>query len=189
MALTDTFIRTAKANGTAAAKYSDGDGMYLLVTSAGKYWRMDYRYLGKRKTLALGTYPEVSLAKARTRRAEARTMLADGLDPGDEKRKAKRAKLAKAAQTFEQVAELWLEKTASSRAATTQEKVHGYLKRDTFPTIGSVPISSLKATDILACLRKMEARGVGESTHRVKQICGQVFRLPAAWSSGTSQWI
>jgi integrase len=180
MALTDTFIRTAKANGTAAAKYSDGDGMYLLVTSAGKYWRMDYRYLGKRKTLALGTYPEVSLAKARTRRAEARTMLADGLDPGDEKRKAKRAKLAKAAQTFEQVAELWLEKTASSRAATTQEKVHGYLKRNTFPTIGSVPISSLKATDVLACLRKMEARGVGESTHRVKQICGQVFRFAVA---------
>lgn len=72
MALTDTFIRTAKANGNAATKYSEGDGMYLLVTSAGKYWRMDYRYLGKRKTLALGTYPEVSLAKARTRRAEAR---------------------------------------------------------------------------------------------------------------------
>jgi hypothetical protein len=180
MALTDTFVRTVKPNGKPAAKYSDGEGMYLLVTSAGKYWRMDYRFLGKRKTLALGTYPETSLAKARGRCSEARTMLADGLDPSDEKRKAKQVKLAMAAQTFEQVAEMWLEKTATSRAATTQEKVYGYLKRNIFPMIGGVPISSLKATDVLACLRKMEARGVGESTHRVKQICGQVFRFAVA---------
>jgi integrase len=179
MALTDTFIRTVKANGK-ATKHADCDGMYLLVTPTGKYWRLDYRFLGKRKTLALGTYPETSLAKARSRSAEARIMLADGLDPGDEKRKAKLAQLARVAQTFEQVAALWLEKTASSRAASTQEKVHGYLKRNIFPTIGSVPISSLKATDVLACLRKMEARGVGESTHRVKQICGQVFRFAVA---------
>jgi integrase len=179
MALTDTLVRTVKPNGK-ATKHADGNGMYLLVTPTGKYWRLDYRYLGKRKTLALGTYPETSLAKARTRSSEARTVLADGLDPGDEKRKAKLAQLAKAAQTFEQVAALWLEKTASSRAATTQEKVHGYLKRNIFPTVGSVPISSLKATDVLACLRKMEARGVGESTHRVKQICGQVFRFAVA---------
>jgi integrase len=180
MALTDTFIRTCKPNGKAATKHADGDGMYLLVTPVGKYWRMDYRFLGKRKTLALGTYPETSLAKARSRSSEARTMLADGLDPGDEKRKAKLAQLAKAAQTFEQVAALWLEKTASSRAASTQDKVSGYLKRNIFPTIGNVPISSLRATEVLACLRKMEARGVGESTHRVKQICGQVFRFAVA---------
>jgi integrase len=179
MALTDTFVRTVKANGK-AIKHADGDGMYLLVTPTGKYWRLDYRFLGKRKTLALGTYPETSLAKARSRSGEARIMLADGLDPGEEKRKAKLAQLARVAQTFEQVAALWLEKTASSRAASTQEKVHGYLKRNIFPTIGSVPISSLKATDVLACLRKMEARGVGESTHRVKQICGQVFRFAVA---------
>lgn len=179
MALTDTFIRTVKPNGK-ATKYADGDGMYLLVTPTGRYWRLDYRFLGKRKTLALGTYPDTSLAKARTRSSEARIVLADGLDPGDEKRKAKLARLARIAQTFEQVAVLWLEKTASSRAASTQEKVRGYLKRNLFPTIGSVPISSLRATDVLACLRKMEARGVGESTHRVKQICGQVFRFAVA---------
>jgi integrase len=180
MALTDAFLRTVKPNGKAAAKYADGDGMYLLVTPAGKYWRLDYRFMSKRKTLALGTYPETSLAKARSRSKEARTMLADGLDPSDEKRKAKQARLAKAAETFEQVSGLWLEKTASSRAASTQEKVHGYLKRNIFPMIGNVPISSLRATDVLACLRKMEARSVGESTHRVKQICGQIFRFAVA---------
>jgi hypothetical protein len=73
-------------------------------------------------------------------------------------------RLAKAAQTFEQVAELWLEKTASSRAATTQEKVHGYLKRNKFYTIGSVPISSLKATDV-------QLSKPGEPTMQSISIC------------------
>ena len=84
---THGFIRVVKPNGKQATKYIDRDGMYLLVTSAGKYSWMDYRFLGKRKTLALGTYPETSLGKARSRCSEARTMLAGGLDPGDEKRK------------------------------------------------------------------------------------------------------
>jgi hypothetical protein len=89
MPLSDALVRSARPGDKAAAKFSDGDGMYLLVTARGKCWRLDYRYLGKRKTLALGTYPEVSLAKARTRALDARTLLADGIDPGDEKRKAK----------------------------------------------------------------------------------------------------
>jgi hypothetical protein len=73
MALTDTFIKNVKATDKAAGdKYSDGGGMYLLVKTAGKYWRMDYRHIGKRKTLALGVYPDVSLAKARQRREKAR---------------------------------------------------------------------------------------------------------------------
>jgi integrase len=180
MALTDAFVRTVKPKDKAATKYADGDGMYLLVTAAGKYWRLDYRFLGKRKTLALGTYPETSLAKARSRSGDARTMLADGLDPSNEKRKAKQAQLISASQTFEQVATLWLEKTAASRAASTQVRVRFFLKRNIFSEIGNVPISSLRATDVLACLRKMEARGVVESTHRVKQICGQVFRFAVA---------
>lgn len=76
MGLTDTFIKQVKQVKPAGDKYTDGQGMYLLVTSSGKYWRMDYRFLGKRKTLALGVYPEVSLAKARSRRQEARVLTA-----------------------------------------------------------------------------------------------------------------
>jgi hypothetical protein len=90
MALTDAFVRSAKSGDKTGAKYADVDGMYLLVTPNGKYWRLDYHYLGKRKTLALGTYPEVSLGKDRIRSGEARAILADGLDPADEKRKANR---------------------------------------------------------------------------------------------------
>ncbi|PWF45121.1 Arm DNA-binding domain-containing protein, partial [Massilia glaciei] len=74
MALTDTFVRNAKSAKPAGEKHADGDGMYLLVTPTGKYWRLDYRFLEKRKTLALGVYPATSLAKARARRAEARVL-------------------------------------------------------------------------------------------------------------------
>jgi hypothetical protein len=81
MALTDTFVKNVKPSGSATGeKHADGHGLYLHVKEAGKYWRMSYRHLGKQKTLALGVYPAVSLAKARKRRDEARELLAEGLD-------------------------------------------------------------------------------------------------------------
>ena len=120
MALTDTFTKNAKHSGKPAGdKHRDGNGMYLLVTAGGKYWRMDYRFAEKRKTLALGVYPEVSLAKARQRREKARELLADGIDPGIAKREEKQAKAAAAGNTFEAVAEQWLKATAAKRAAIT----------------------------------------------------------------------
>jgi integrase len=180
MALTDTFIRTVKSTGLPGQKYADGDGLYLFVTPAGKYWRLDYRYLGKRKTLALGVYPYVTLAKARTRCLEAQTLLADGIDPNVAKRQEKLARMVAAGQTFEVVARDWLQKTGATRAATTQEKVIGWLQRSVFPYIGKVPIASLTPRDMLACLQRVEARGALESAHRVKQICGQVFRFAVA---------
>ena len=85
--LTDTFVRQVKHKGSEIGKrYADGGGVYLRVKSAGKYWRMDYRFSGKAKTLALGVYPAVSLAKARQRRDKARELLADNVDPGLAKR-------------------------------------------------------------------------------------------------------
>jgi integrase len=180
MALTDTFVRTVKSTGEPGQKYTDGGGMYLFVTPSGKYWRLDYRYLGKRKTLALGVYPTISLSKARTRRAEAQAQLADGIDPNLAKRQQKLAQAAAASQTFETVARTWLEKTKALRAVTTQDKVTGWLQRSVFPYIGEVPIASLTAPDVLACLRRLEARGALDSAHRVKQICGQVFRFAVA---------
>lgn len=122
MGLTDTFVKQVKQVKSAGDKYTDGQGMYLLVTSAGKYWRFDYRFLGKRKTLALRVYPDVSLAKARARRQEARELLADGIDPGAAKRDAKNAKLIAAQHTFEAVARHWLEKAKSARAAVIPHK-------------------------------------------------------------------
>lgn len=181
MALTDTFVKQAKHTGAPAGdKYADGQGLYLLVTTSGKYWRLNYRFLGKQKTLALGVYPAVSLAKARKKRDEAREQLADGIDPSQAKRDAHQAQRLAAAHTFEAVARDWLKKTAAKRAASTQEKVTTWLEKDVFPSLGRKPISTIRASEVLATVLKIEARGAIDSAHRVKQLCGQVFRYAVA---------
>lgn len=184
MALTDTFIRQVKhAGALAGEKYSDGQGLFLLVKQPGKYWRMSYRFGGKQKTLALGVYPAVSLAKARKRREEARELLADGVDPSQAKRDDRQTQSIAATHTFEAVARQWLKKTVANRAASTQEKVSTWLEKDVFPSIGGKPISTIGPRDVLAAVQKMEARGAIDSAHRVKQICGQVFRYAVATGS------
>lgn len=180
MALTDTFVRQVKPTKQAGDKHADGGGMYLLVKASGKYWRMDYRYLDKRKTLALGVYPAVSLAKARKRRDEARALLADGIDPGEAKRDDKKTKVIAAAHTFEAVARQWLGKIAASRSTGTQDKVTAWLEHDVFPFIGNMPISTIKPRDVLAAVQKVELRGAIDSAHRIKQVCGQIFRFAVA---------
>ena len=184
MALTDTFVKNVKYSGAKAGdKYRDGAGMYLLVSASGKYWRVDYRFAGKRKTLALGVYPAVSLAKARQRREKAREILAEDLDPSIVKHEEKEAKAALAANTFEAVAREWLMKTSATRMENTQRKISTWLEKDVIPYIGKKPISSLGPRDVLAALRKMESRGALDSVQRVKQICGQVFRYAIATGS------
>jgi integrase len=181
MALTDTFVKNVKFSGkTTGDKHGDGGGMYLFVNASGKYWRMDYRFEAKRKTLALGTYPEVSLAKARKRRDEARERLADGIDPSAHKKQVKAVKLAASAHQFELVAREWLQKTNADRAATTSAKVLNWLEHDVFPYIGKLEVSVIGPRDVLDALRKMESRGALDSVHRVKQLCGQVFRYAVA---------
>jgi integrase len=184
MALTDTFVKQIKHTGSAAGdKHTDGGGMFLLVKESGRYWRMGYRFAGKQKTLALGVYPDVSLLKARSRRANARELLADGIDPGVAKQEQKQIKAAAAANTFEAVARDWLVKTASDRALITQEKVTAWLEKDAFPWIGAMPIASIGPRDVLATVRKIEARGAIDTAHRVTQLCGQVFRYAVATGS------
>lgn len=186
MALTDTFVKQVKHSGKPAGdKHADGGGMYLLVKAAGKYWRMDYAFAAKRKTLALGVYPEVGLAKARKRRDAAREQLADGIDPSTAKREEKAVNLAAARNTFELVAREWLKKTEANRKDSTHGKVANWLEKDVFPFIGTMPIANIGPRDVLAALRKMEERGALDSVHRVKQICGQVFRY--AVSSGSTE--
>ncbi|WP_082519685.1 tyrosine-type recombinase/integrase [Variovorax sp. Root411] len=182
MALTDTRVKQLKPQGTASGeKYADGGGLYLHVTATatatGKYWRLSYRFAGRQKTLALGVYPDVTLAKARERRAEARTRLADDIDPGVAEREGKQRKADAAANTFEKVARDWLATTSNKRAAITQAKVTSWLEKDVFPFIGKLPVSTIRAKDVLdKVARRMEARGIHESAHRIVQICSQVFR-------------
>jgi len=182
MALTDTFVKNVKYTGASAVdKYADGRAMYLMVNAVCKYWRMNYRFADKRKTLALGVYPDVGLAKARMRREKARAQLADGIDPGTAKRQDKQVQADAAANTFKAVSRAWLTKTASKRAEVTQSRITTMLEKDIFPFIGSMPISTIKPRDVLdKALRKIEARGSIDTSHRAKQICGQIFRYAVA---------
>lgn len=184
MALTDTFVKNVKHSGASAKqKHTDGDGMYLLVMSSGKYWRMDYRFADKRKTLALGTYPEITLLVARKRREAARSQLSHGIDPSAAKQEEKQAIAAAAVNTFEAVSREWLAKTAAERMTSTHTKVTTWLEKDVIPYIGKMPIATIGPRDVLGALRHMEGRGALDSVQRVKQICGQVFRYAVATGS------
>lgn len=184
MPLADTFVRQVKPSGKPAGdSYADGGGMYLLVKPSGKYWRMDYRFAGKRKTLALGVYPAVTLAQARKRRDDAKALLADGQDPNVAKREEKIAKQTSSGNTFEKIAEQWLKATAAERKENTQQKVENWLRKDVLPLIGKQPIALLGPRDVLAVARKMEERGAIDSSKRVVQICGQIFRYAVAEGS------
>lgn len=181
MALTDTFLRSVKHSGaTAGDKYTDGQALYLHVKAAGKYWRMNYRYIGKQKTLALGVYPAVPLAEARKRRDDARALLAKGVDPAQVKQEKKHSRASESQNTFEDVARQWLVKTAPTRAVSTQEKNTTWLERNVFPDLGNVVIGEIGPRDVLRVLQKIEARGAVESAHKIKQLCGQVFRYAIA---------
>ena len=179
--LTDVFVKQVKhVEGSAIQKYSDADGMYLLVNQAGKYWRFDYRFAEKRKTLALGVYPAVSLAQARSRRTDARQLIADGADPALAKKRSKLAATAEVNATFEIAGKAWLEKTRAKRKDVTQQRVGTLLTADLYPFIGTMPIAQIGPRDVLQTLRRIEQRGAIDTAHRANQICGQIFRYAVA---------
>ena len=162
-------------------KISDGDGLHLLITpSGGKLWRFKYRFDGKQKGLALGKYPEISLALARKRREEARTLLATGQDPGEVKKAAKNAAAIEAESSFEVVAREWFEKNEPVWSRGHAAIVISRLEKDVFPAFGSKPVTAITAPDVRTMLLKIEARGAVETAVRIKIICGQVFRYAVA---------
>jgi integrase len=178
MALTDAFIKNTKPSDKPSGdKHTDGQGLYLLVNSVGKYWRMNYRFLGKQKTLALGVYPATSLVKARKARDEARTKLAEGIDPSTAKREARREAIIANNNTFKDISQEWFEKTHNKRAESTQTKLKGWFEHDIWPSIGNRPISQITAPDLLeTVVRRLEARKVHHTAHRVVHLCSQVFK-------------
>ena len=180
MALTDTRIRNAKPS-VKPYKLSDGGGMYLLITSDGaRYWRLDYRFAGKRRTLALGIYPFVTLASARVRREEARALLSQNIDPSAAKKLTKRALKLASDSTFEAVIREWIDSQRNRLATRYRARLIARLEADIFPQIGLRPIADIGAPELLEALRKVEKRGVIETARRLRQTCGQVFRYAIA---------
>ncbi len=179
MALTDIIVRTAKPKDK-PYKLTDGDGMYLLVTATGKYWRFDYRFLTKRKTLAIGVYPTISLADARERRSEARKSLANNIDPSESKITARKEAIRNSSITFELVAREWHQKNTVKWSAKNTVRTLSLFERAIFPHIGKLPIADIKPSDLLQTIKLIEQRGNIQTAHRAMMNCGQVFRYAMA---------
>ncbi|KMH30107.1 tyrosine-type recombinase/integrase, partial [Klebsiella pneumoniae] len=167
MALSDVKVRSAKPEAK-AYKLTDGDGLVLLVHPNGsKYWRLRYRFGGKEKMLALGKYPEVSLADARARRDEARKLLANGVDPSENK-KAVKVEQEQEAITFEVVAREW--HTSNQKwSASHSARVLKSLEDNLFTAIGNQNIAELKTRDLLIPIKAVEMSGRLEVAARLQQ--------------------
>ncbi|MDP1637899.1 MAG: tyrosine-type recombinase/integrase [Candidatus Nitrotoga sp.] len=180
MALSAIEVKGAKPKNK-PYKLSDGGGLFMLVQPNGaKYWRMDYSFAGKRKTLAIGVYPDVSLSDARVRRDAARQQLANDIDPSAEKQTKKAAVMALTKNSFEIVGREWLSKFSKDWKESHTRTVRGRLENDVFPWLGVRPIGEINAPELLTVLRRIESRGALSTAHTVSAICGQVFRYAIA---------
>jgi integrase len=180
MALSDTAIRTAKS-AEKPRKLADEKGMYLLIRPSGaKLWRMDYRFDSKRKTLAIGTYPDTGLALAREKRDAARKLLAQDIDPAAQRKKDKHERKVSRENTFEAVARDWMKTKGKEWTVGYAAKTRACLERHAFPSIGSKPIKEIAAPELLAMLRVIEKRGTADMANRLQLHCGAVFRYGIA---------
>jgi len=178
MSLTNTAIRNANSSKKTRKLY-DERGLYLEISpNGGKWWRFKYRYIGKEKRLSLGVYPDVTLKMARERREESRKLLADGIDPS-ENRKAQ--KLANGGEnSFEVIAREWFAKYSTNWTADHGGRIFRRLERDVFPWIGDKQIAKVTAPELLSLIQRIEKRGAIETAHRALGNCGQVFRYAIA---------
>jgi len=176
MSLSELAVRKAKPSAK-PYKLFDGDGLFLSVQpSGGKWWRYKYRFAGKEKLLALGTYPLIGLAEARKRHDKARKLLADGIDPGQDKRNTQRQLVVKHQNTFKVIAEEWHKGRIHKWTPRHAEKLLRSLELHIFPTaLASRPITDIKSSELLDVLKNVQADGAIEPAHRLLQCCGQIF--------------
>jgi integrase len=189
--LKDVTIRNTKPTDK-DQRLNDGDGLYILIKPTGaKWWRLDYSFNGKRKTLSLGTYPDTSLTDAREKKKKARGKIANGIDPSNVRKEEKAANQLAAENekrlaeglaiigSFEYVACEWGQKKVDTWDDKNNRSKR-MLERNIFPWLGNKPITDILPKDILECLRRVEDRGTIETAHRTLQITGQVFRYAVA---------
>lgn len=176
--LTDAFCKNAVCPiDKPRARFADAGGLYLEVAATGsKRWFWKYRYAGKEKRLALGSYPAVKLKDVRFARDDARKLHAQGVDPAQRRQLDKLANKADADASFEVVAREFHKIKSPSWSPRYGERWVSLMEKDVFPFLGSLPLASITAPMLLQVLRKVEARGAHESAHTLRQWSGQVFR-------------
>jgi len=174
--LTDAAVRQAQPRDK-DYKLSDGGGLYLLVKTRGtKCWRYDYRYGGKRKTLAIGTYPTISLKAARQVLAEAKTQLASNIDPAQEKQRQRRDTVIEQGSLFSSLAEEWWEHQKGTWKEEHARRVWARLRDNALPTLGTRPIAEIQPQDIIVAIRKVESRDALDVASRVLQDIRRICR-------------
>lgn len=185
MPLTDTAIRTAKPSASPVRMF-DGGGLYLEVSPAGgKLWRLKYRYAGKEKRLALGTYPDVGLKDARAKRDDARKLLASDIDPGENRKAMAAAKVERATNSFETIAREWFAKYRETWAPDYAKNILARFENDVFPWLGGKPVAEITAPDVLAVLRRIDTRGARYTARRASGNVSQVIRYAIATGRAT----
>lgn len=173
MKLTDAKLRSLNTPG----KHFDGGGLYLEVTAAGgRYWRLKYRHAGKEKRLAFGVYPGVGLKEARELADQARKTLAAGDDPAQVRKAAKARAAHEAVNTLQAVAEAWLQHQAPRWEPLTAGRVRASLEAHVFPDLGGRAMASIRPGEVMAAIKKIEARGAGDQAARVLQRVKSVYR-------------
>lgn len=185
MSLTNAIARSARPR-EKSYKLSDAKGLYLQVEPSGsRLWRLKYRFQGKEKKLSFGVFPEVSLALARERQYEARRLLCIGIDPGEHKKQARRVAIEAGAHTFGGVAREWFLRFSVGWAENHSSKVLLRLENEIYPWLGTRPIASIDARELLETIRRTEVRGALSTAHRCLRICGKIFRYAIATGRGT----
>jgi integrase len=180
MALTDIAIKSSKPR-ESAYKLTDGRGLQLHITPQGsKLWRWAYRHEGKQKLMALGVYPDVSLAQARDKADLARKLLATGTDPMAARKSEKIARRLAVENTFAAVAKNWWESWKAARSDSHTVYVWRRLEADVFPAIGTRPIAEIEALELVAMMKTIEKRGALDIAKRSLQTCSQIFRYAIA---------
>lgn len=177
--LTETAVKKAKPE-PQPQKLFDGRGLYLHIAPTGsKLWRYAYRFNGKQKLMALGAYPDVSLAQARDRHAQARKVLAGGVDPMEQRKAVKESQDAKQT-TFEDVFDLWFEKWAVGKDDRHAEQTKRRMNADVLPAFGSKPVDDVDADDVREMILAIDERGARDVAKRAHSTVGQIYGFAVA---------
>ena len=180
MALTDTEIRKSKPTDK-PYRLADSGGLFLWITPAGgKLWRWKYRFEGAEKLMALGKYPDITLAQARERHAAARAILANGTDPMVKRKEVRTEELAKTEDSFQTIAALWLEHWQEGKSPRHVEYTRRRMEMDILPVLGARPVAEIEAPELVAMTKAIEQRGARDIAKRALETAGQVFRYAIA---------
>lgn len=177
MKLSDAKIRAAKTK-EKSYKLSDGERLQLLIHSNGsKYWQFSYKFAEKERVLSLGSYPRISLAKAREEKQKAQQLLRDFIDPCAQRKQQKQLAIYKDRNSFVAVAEEWRQRNANTWTEKYNNRTWARLQNHVFPSLGRRPISEITPLEILATIQVIEKKGMTEMSHRVLWLCSSIFRF------------